>query len=169
MAILRVSDKPYGRPISTVFGTPDKVTSYLFDEDQDPILRDLRTLDYRYVRFFYHPVRDKFLLCHGWKDPAWTDIRAVRSGVDSDEKSHRELVFGDNLIDIEQKSTFRLLVDEVFHPFYVFQIASLILWSMDEYFYYAVAIFLMSVGSIVATLMETKSVCFLEPPSKAPG
>jgi cation-transporting ATPase 13A2 len=113
MAILDVNDRPYGRSISTVFGTPDKVTSYLFDEDQDPILRDLRTLDYRYVRFFYHPARDKFLLCHGWKDPAWTDVRAVRSGVDSDEKSHRELVFGDNLIDIEQKSTFRLLVDEV--------------------------------------------------------
>lgn len=163
MAILPVSNKPYGRPISTVFGTPDKVTSYLFDEDPDPILRDLRTLDYRYIRFFYHPARDKFLLCHGWKDPAWTDVRAVRSGVDSDEKSHRELVFGDNLIDIKQKSTFRLLVDEVFHPFYVFQIASLVLWSMDQYFYYAIAIFLMSVGSIVATLMETKSVSFPAP------
>ncbi|KAB5563391.1 hypothetical protein GE09DRAFT_1112275 [Coniochaeta sp. 2T2.1] len=157
MAILDVRSKPYGRPLSTVFGAPDKVTSYLFDDDPDPILQDLRTLDYRYVRFFYHPAKDKFQLCHGWKDPAWTDIRAVRSGVDSDEKSHRELVFGDNLIDIEQKSTFRILVDEVFHPFYVFQIASLILWSMDQYYYYAVAIFIMSVGSIVTTLVETKS------------
>ena len=39
----------------------------------------------------------------------------------------------------------------------MFQIASLILWSVDEYYYYAVAIFVMSVGSIVATLIETKS------------
>lgn len=44
------------------------------------------------------------------------------------------------------------------HPFYIFQIASLTLWSLDEYYYYAIAIFLMSVGSITATLIETRLV-----------
>jgi cation-transporting P-type ATPase 13A2 len=34
----------------------------------------------------------------------------------------------------------------------------LILWSLDEYYYYAIAIFLMSVGSIATTLIETRSV-----------
>ncbi len=175
MAILGVKSKPYGRPLSTVFGSPGKTASYLMDDDNDPILQDLRTLDYRYVRFYFHLLKDKFLLCNGWKDPVWTDVRAIRAGVDSEEKSHRDVVFGGNLIDIEQKSMFRLLVDEVsilrlavqdsmtdetqvFHPFYVFQIASLILWSMDEYYYYAVAIFLMSFGSIATTLIETRSV-----------
>ena len=170
-----VVSKPYGRPLSSVFGSPGKSLSYLIDEDPDPILRDLRTLNYRYVRFFFHPLHDKFLLCNGWKDPLWTDVRAIRGGIDSEEKSHRDIVFGSNLIDIEQKSAFRLLVDEVgiqsvtlvwystdwiqvFHPFYVFQIASLILWSLDEYYYYAVAIFLMSFGSIATTLIETRSV-----------
>jgi cation-transporting ATPase 13A3/4/5 len=113
MAILDVSSKPYGRPLSTVFGTPDKMVSYMLDEDQDPILRDLRILNYRYVKFYYHPIRDKFLLANGWKDPLWTDARVIRAGIDSDEKSHREVVFGNNLIDIEQKSVFQLLVDEV--------------------------------------------------------
>jgi hypothetical protein len=48
---------------------------------------------------------------------------------------------------------------KAFHPFYVFQIASLILWSMDEYYYYAAAIFLISVFSITTTVIETRSVC----------
>lgn len=34
---------------------------------------------------------------------------------------------------------------------------------MDQYYYYAIAIFLMSVGSIVTTLIETKSVCLTDP------
>ncbi|KAK3951244.1 hypothetical protein QBC32DRAFT_239772 [Pseudoneurospora amorphoporcata] len=157
MAILDVDSKPYGRVLSTVFGTPAKLTSYSLDEDHDPILQDLRMINYRYVRFFYHPLKDKFILSSGWKDPLWTDVQTIRSGIDSEEKTYRDAVFGGNLIDIEEKSTFRLLADEVFHPFYVFQIASLILWSVDEYYYYAVAIFVMSVGSIVATLIETKS------------
>lgn len=158
MAILDVDIKEYDRPMSTVFGSPDKMTSYLLGEDQDPIIKELRMLNYRYVRFYLHPIKDKFLLCNGWKDPSWTDVRAVRAGIDGEEQIHRNIVFGSNLVDIEQKSVSRLLVDEVFHPFYVFQIASLILWSMDKYYYYATAIFLMSVGSITTTLLETRSV-----------
>lgn len=160
MAILDVEAKPYGRALSTVFGSPGKKLSssaYMLEYDDDPILHELRVINYRYVRFYYHPLSDKFRLSNGWKDPLWTDVIAVREGVDSEEKSNRELVFGSNLIDIEQKSIFRLLVDEVFHPFYVFQIASLVLWSMDEYYYYAVAIFVMSVASIATTLVETRA------------
>ncbi|KAK1760725.1 hypothetical protein QBC47DRAFT_355886 [Echria macrotheca] len=155
MAVLNVDSKPYGRALSSVFGSPSKTASYMVDEDPDPILQDLRTLNYRYIRFYFHPLLDKFLLCNGWKDPSWSDVRTIRAGIDSDEQRHRDQVFGTNLIDIEQKSVFRLLVDEVFHPFYVFQIASLVLWSLDEYYYYACAIFLMSVGSISTTLIET--------------
>ncbi|KAL2266535.1 hypothetical protein VTJ83DRAFT_5887 [Remersonia thermophila] len=158
MAILDVESKPYGRVLSSVFGTPGRMTSFMAaDEDQDPILKDLRSISYRYVKFFYHPIRDKFMLCNGWKDPSWSNVSDIRGGIDSEEKTHRDVVFGSNLIDIEQKSVFRLFVDEVFHPFYVFQIASLILWSLDEYYYYASAIFFISVGSIVTTLIETKA------------
>ena len=46
---------------------------------------------------------------------------------------------------------------QAFHPFYVFQIASLILWSADEYYYYAGAIFFISVFSITTTVIETRS------------
>lgn len=161
MSLIHVDVKPFGRTMSMVFGVPGKkLSSYTYTQfrfDDDPILEDLRVINYRYVRFYYHPLGDKFKLSNGWKDPLWTDVAAVKEGIDSDEKANRELVFGSNLIDIEQKSIFRLLVDEVFHPFYVFQIASLALWSMDEYYYYAVAIFVMSVVSIAATLVETRS------------
>lgn len=157
MSILPVSIQEYDRPLSTVFGAPEKLFAQMFDEDADPILASLRILNYRYVRLFFHPLKDKFVICSGWKDPDWTSVRNVRAGIDGDEKEQREYVFGSNLIDIEQKSTFQLLVDEVFHPFYVFQIASLVLWSLDEYYYYAVCIFVMSAGSIIATLIETRS------------
>lgn len=160
MAILNVDYKPYGRALSTIFGHPSKKLSsnaFYLDIDDDPIVEELRVINYRYVRLFFHPLVDKFRISNGWKDPLWTDIEAVREGIDSEEKSHREHVFGSNLIDIEQKPIFRLLVDEVFHPFYVFQIASLLLWSLDEYYYYAVAIFTMSVVSIATTLVETRA------------
>ena len=53
------------------------------------------------------------MLCSDWKDPHWTDVKAVRAGLSSDERYKREQVFGKNQIDIQQKSIPQLLVDEV--------------------------------------------------------
>ncbi|KAJ6171641.1 hypothetical protein N7470_000708 [Penicillium chermesinum] len=144
----------YERPLSTVFVDS---SGQLYDEDRDPTITTLRFLDYRYLRFFHHPIEDKFSLISGWKDPAWTTAKAMRAGLDADERDSREQIFGQNNIEIQQKSVLQLLVDEAFHPFYIFQVASLILWSMDEYYYYAVCIFLISAFSIATTVLETKS------------
>jgi|HubBroStandDraft_4_1064222.scaffolds.fasta_scaffold407481_2 hypothetical protein len=65
------------------------------------------------MRFCFHPLRDKFVLINSWKDPSWTDVKIIRAGIDGDEKEKRELVFGKNLIDIQEKSVLQLLVDEV--------------------------------------------------------
>lgn len=171
-----VESQEYGRSLSTVFGSPDKKYIISYDDDDDPILEDLQILDYRYMRFFYHPIKDKYILCNSWRDPTWTDVKSMRVGIDGDEKENRELVFGKNLIDIKQKTVPQLLVDEVqfhsifhgssltvqaFHPFYIFQIASLILWSLDQYYYYAACIFLISVVSITTTVIETRAVGIL--------
>jgi len=47
---------------------------------------------------------------------------------------------------------------QIIHPFYVFQVASIILWSIDDYYYYAFCIALISVLSVTTTLVETKKV-----------
>lgn len=113
MEIQQVRIQAYGQPLSSIFGLPEKSFSYSLDDENDPVVDDLRSLNYRYVRFCYHSLKDKFVLLSGWKDPSWTDMQAVRTGLDSDEKSTREIIFGNNLIDIEQKSVGQLLVDEV--------------------------------------------------------
>ncbi|KAF2738544.1 P-type ATPase-like protein [Polyplosphaeria fusca] len=156
-AVQNVSQRSYGRSLSTVFGDLEKNPRGDYDEDLDPVIQQLRSLDYRYIRFCYHPLKDKFILGNTWKDPLWTDISKLREGLDSEERDYRELVFSRNMIDIEEKSVGQLLVDEAFHPFYVFQIASLILWSLDQYYYYAACIFVISVISITTTLIDTKA------------
>lgn len=179
--IHQIDNQSYGRPLSTVFVDPP---GQVYDEDTDPTMANLRFLDYRHMRFCYHPIEDKFALISGWKDPSWTNAKVMRGGLDADERDSREQIFGQNVIDIQQKTVPQLLVDEVcildsknififviffffnltlnqaFHPFYMFQVASLLLWSMDEYYYYAVCIFLISVFSIGTTVLETRSVCF---------
>ncbi|KAJ5466756.1 cation-transporting ATPase [Penicillium diatomitis] len=152
--VQRIDRQEYGRPLSTVFVDP---SGHVFDEDRDPNMEYLRFLDYRHMRFCYHPTEDKFDLISGWKDPSWINAKAMRAGLDAEDRDSREQVFGQNVIDIQQKTVPQLLVDEAFHPFYMFQVASLVLWSMDEYYYYAICIFLISVFSIATTVLETRS------------
>ncbi|KAF2171020.1 hypothetical protein M409DRAFT_18993 [Zasmidium cellare ATCC 36951] len=155
MEVKDINRQEFGQSLSSVFGvTKGKLQDY--NEYDDPIMDELRILDYRYIRFCYHPLKDKLVLGNTWKDPAWTDVIAARAGIDGDEQEMRQRIFGKNSIDIQQKTTGQLLVDECFHPFYVFQIASMILWSLDEYYYYAACIFVISVISITTTLIETR-------------
>ncbi|KAL4917905.1 hypothetical protein BDW62DRAFT_72569 [Aspergillus aurantiobrunneus] len=165
--ICEVRDQAYERPLSTIFADSYRST---YDEDSDPAVGYLKYFDYRYLRFFYHPLEDNFLLINGWKDPSWMNAKSMRAGLNADERDSREQIFGKNAIDIQQKSLFQLLTDEVcipvnkyliylqekaFHPFYIFQLASLVLWSVDAYYYYAACIFIISVLSIGTTVVET--------------
>ena len=147
----------YGHAASTVFGSRNLHQSYSYEYDDDPPIETLHFLDYRYIRFVFHPLKDKFVLNNNFKDPSWTDVKSVKAGLDTDTTSMRIHVFGHNAIEIQQKTVPQLLLDEAFHPFYVFQIASLILWSLDQYYYYAACIFLISVFSITTTLLDTRA------------
>ena len=110
----------YGYVTSTVFGlTRKKNFSLDHDEDDEPTIPYLRFLDYRYIKFCFHPLKDKFVLCSDWKDPKWTDVKPIRTGLDSDERHRREQIFGKNQIDIKQKSIPQLLVDEVRDQFQI--------------------------------------------------
>ena len=87
-----------------------------FDEDEGPSLPYLRFMDYRYIRFCYHPLEDKFFPTGFWKDPSWTNTKVLRTGLDAEERDYREQVFGANVIDIQQKSIPEILIDEVCRP-----------------------------------------------------
>ncbi|RKP10372.1 P-type ATPase-like protein [Thamnocephalis sphaerospora] len=119
-------------------------------------LQQVEYFDHRYMRFIYHPRRRQFVQTNGWWDASWTDMAMCARGVSRETYSERKSIFGANLVDVAGKSLPQLLVDEVLHPFYVFQIFSVILWCFDNYFYYAGCILLISAISIVQTLVETR-------------
>uniref|UniRef100_A0A7N8WP32 ATPase cation transporting 13A2 n=1 Tax=Mastacembelus armatus TaxID=205130 RepID=A0A7N8WP32_9TELE len=68
----------------------------------------------------------------------------------------RSRIYGPNLIDVPVKPYMQLLFEEVLNPFYVFQVFSIILWSIDDYYVYAICIFILSIISISISLYETR-------------
>ncbi|BGP41120.1 hypothetical protein JCM10449v2_005089 [Rhodotorula kratochvilovae] len=122
-----------------------------------PTVDELKFVDYRYYRFLLHP-DGHFRMVREWKDPSWSALSALRRGLStSADIPLRTTLFGLNAIEIEAKTVGQLLMDEVLHPFYVFQLFSIALWSIDDYYYYAFAIAVISVVSIISTLLETRA------------
>jgi hypothetical protein len=70
----------------------------------------------------------------------------------------RRNVYGNNEIVIPVKNIFTLLCLEVLNPFYVFQLFSFCLWIADDYYYYAMAIFIMSSAGILMAVFQTRRV-----------
>ncbi|CAG8503949.1 12192_t:CDS:10 [Ambispora gerdemannii] len=159
IAIEKIQRKFYGGTVTSIFPLDlleesdiAKLGSHIADET----LHHMHCFDHRHLRFIFHPWLGKFLQHGYWKDPSWTNFKSLKTGISREIHNEREVIFGKNLIDIEGKSTSQLLFDEVLHPFYIFQVFSIILWCMDEYYYYAICIFIISATSVTTTLIETK-------------
>jgi cation-transporting ATPase 13A2 len=73
----------------------------------------LKTAEYRYTKFALQPGTGTWCMVRDWRDPKWTSVKAVASGLDHETRTQRRILFGDNVVDIEGKGVVGLLLDEV--------------------------------------------------------
>ncbi|KAH7579776.1 hypothetical protein B1J92_M11308g [Nakaseomyces glabratus] len=157
----------YNRTLSTILMLDSKTETEEFEHgfqrhhhtsEENPNLPILISFQYRYIKFVYSPLDDIFKTNNNWVDFDWVDLETTSKGLSSGIQEDRVLAFDKNQINLKMKTTSQILFDEVLHPFYIFQVLSIILWSLDEYYYYAGCIFLISLLSILDTLIETKKI-----------
>ncbi|KAI0228224.1 hypothetical protein L0F63_006170 [Massospora cicadina] len=139
--------------------------SQLFPSDEaegdigmgDPILSTVKVFKYRFITFVLNPATGHFQSLSCWKDTRWQDAKLLHIGLSSSTFRERMAVFGRNELAIPKKSVGSLLVEEVLHPFYVFQAFSIILWCFEDYHIYATSIFWISSLSVISTLLQTRA------------
>uniref|UniRef100_K9INU9 Putative cation-transporting atpase n=1 Tax=Desmodus rotundus TaxID=9430 RepID=K9INU9_DESRO len=84
------------------------------------------------------------------------DVHHSRSGLGLHDHAVRKTVYGPNVISVPVRSYPQLLVDEALNPYYGFQAFSIGLWLADQYYWYALCIFLISSISICLSLYKTR-------------
>uniref|UniRef100_A0A3P9L3Y4 Polyamine-transporting ATPase 13A3 n=1 Tax=Oryzias latipes TaxID=8090 RepID=A0A3P9L3Y4_ORYLA len=119
----------------------------------------IRYFTFHSTKYYWNHELQNFQVLIGLEDmqPKCSTIHKEHStGLTRNQQEYRKLFFGVNEIAVKVPSVFKLLIKEVLNPFYIFQLFSVILWSADEYYYYAVAIVFMSVVSIATSLYTIK-------------
>ncbi|XP_027704557.1 probable cation-transporting ATPase 13A3 isoform X1 [Vombatus ursinus] len=130
------------------------------EEDQRDLAqpREIPYFTHHSVRYFWNDSLQNFDVLKGLDEGiSCTSIYEQHSsGLAKEKHAYRKLMYGMNEIAVKVPSVLKLLVKEVLNPFYVFQLFSVILWCTDEYYYYALAIVIMSVISIMSSLYTIK-------------
>ncbi|XP_058151540.1 polyamine-transporting ATPase 13A3 isoform X3 [Dasypus novemcinctus] len=120
--------------------------------------QQIRYFTHHSVKYFWNDTLHNFDFLKGLDEGvSCTSIYEKHSaGLTKGMHAYRTLLYGVNEITVKVPSVFKLLIKEVLNPFYIFQLFSVILWCTDEYYYYAVAIVIMSVVSVVSSLYSIR-------------
>ncbi|XP_060226165.1 polyamine-transporting ATPase 13A3 isoform X5 [Meriones unguiculatus] len=120
--------------------------------------QQMRYFTHHSIRYFWNDAIHNFDFLKGLDEGvSCTSIYEKHSaGLTKGMHAYRKLLYGVNEIAVKVPSVFKLLIKEVLNPFYIFQLFSVILWSIDEYYYYALAIVIMSIVSIISSLYSIR-------------
>ena len=100
------------------------------------------TQEFEGLKYFIQTQQDNFL-------------KIFTHGLTESETKFQREIFGICDIDIKVHSVFRILLDELTDPFYLFQLYSVILWYFNEYEYYATVIVVLTIISLVVSVYDT--------------
>ncbi|XP_052127712.1 polyamine-transporting ATPase 13A3 isoform X3 [Frankliniella occidentalis] len=121
------------------------------------IVEHTRTFSHRLLQFVWMSGKG-FQRLRGLSNGQMTLASLLDSaqGLSKQEQDDLQELYGPNHMEVEVKSYWKLFVSEVFNPFYLFQAFSIVLWSADEYYYYAACVLFLTAVSVIASLFQTK-------------
>ncbi|KAJ8705269.1 hypothetical protein PYW07_011096 [Mythimna separata] len=148
-------------------GNKEKEPIESVDAIHTPIhLDDGTTLNVQNYRYFRH--KKQSLIWDGSR-AQWTRLAGIESGAScaqlqamgatppSSERRVRMLnIYGLNEINVPVQSIMTLILLEVFNPFYVFQLFTIAVWLAEPYYYYCIAVVLMSTFGVATSVIQTK-------------
>lgn len=115
-----------------------------------------RTFVYRLVRYFEGPGGEFVPSLFDAKVGYNVLLKGAATGLSDAEVSRNKFYFGKNLADVPVKGYLSLLVDEILHPFYIFQVWSVVVWYLEPYIMYATAIAIISLVSALVSLFSAR-------------
>ncbi|KAJ5068600.1 cation-transporting atpase [Anaeramoeba ignava] len=141
---------------------PDKTYDIVNQETliykENGLEQEKSMIKYRYIHYIFNEEHNQFIRVGLNSSKDFSKIRNKFSdGLNNKEIiKKRQALFGQNYLNIPVKSYPALLLSEVLHPLFVFQLFAVIVWSVDNYAAYGITIMVMSLVTIFFSLRQTK-------------
>ncbi|KAJ8982591.1 hypothetical protein NQ317_005063, partial [Molorchus minor] len=119
-------------------------------------LYQARIIKCKKLTYIWDDDHDTFVKLAGFDKGIARNELHTFSGQTRDKQELKRIVYGNNEITVPVKTVLTLLALEALTPFYMFQLFSLIVWIAELYFYYTIAIIVMSVVGITTSIIQTR-------------
>ena len=88
-----------------------------------------------------------------YKKPGIKLIEDLYQGLSTEEAERKKEIYGKCFLNVPMPNVWEILISEILHPLYVFQILSVVVWCLFEYYYYCGIIAIMLIFSIFSELL----------------
>ncbi|CAH0549264.1 unnamed protein product [Brassicogethes aeneus] len=134
----------------------DELLNFFLCDGTERSLSSIRILKCKKLTYIWNDERCKFVKLAGLdKGVSRNDLHKY-TGYTTKEQNVKRVIYGYNEIVVPVQSICTLLVLEALTPFYIFQVFSLIVWFCEYYYYYTIAIIIMSVFGISTSIIQTR-------------
>ncbi|KAK3916023.1 putative cation-transporting ATPase 13A3 [Frankliniella fusca] len=136
--------------------TLSKTRVWLDDGSTREVSR-VRWVSIKKLRYLWDERALRFSRLAGLDGVDAADIHGVaHAPLSAQQQATRRLLYGLNDMEIRVQGLLELLLLELLNPFYVFQIFSLAVWFSEGYYYYTIAIVIMSTFGITFSVRQTR-------------
>ena len=145
-----------------------KINFPIVDLEKDSIitnlginLRSMRNaimFDYKSYDYIFNENTNHFeILDYGIKCPRNKILKNFSFGLYPNEVEFLKLIFGKCDIDIQITNIKKIILEELSDPFYLFELYSVILWFLTEYYFYSIVVIILTSISFLISVKETHS------------
>jgi cation-transporting ATPase 13A3/4/5 len=131
------------------------VPKAVFGDPSSDLVR-ITSFEFRKLKYVLDDQSDKWTLLEFNTTLPYSVLYPLLRNSQSSHVEASQQLFGPCGIEVPMPHILELLVKEIAHPFFVFQIFSVIIWCLDAYILLAMIILCLSFLSVIATLVETR-------------
>lgn len=136
--------------------TSDCLLEFNLNDGRKKKLYQARTIRCMKLTYIWDDEKHAFMKLAGFDKGITREELHSFSGQSQEKQVIKRIIYGNNEISVPVQTVLTLLVLEALTPFYVFQLFSLIVWMCELYFYYTIAIIIMSVVGITTSIIQTR-------------
>ncbi|XP_061777078.1 polyamine-transporting ATPase 13A3-like [Nerophis ophidion] len=111
------------------------------------------------IKYYWNEDAQNFGAYKGLEDTnvSCADIHTKHSsGLTGALQEYRALFFGKNLIDVKMPPLFKIFINEVLNPFYIFQLFAVIVWCLEKRYEFGLFLLLLSCALLAFSLCTVR-------------
>ncbi|KAL3201952.1 hypothetical protein MRX96_012220 [Rhipicephalus microplus] len=108
------------------------------------------------IKYIWKTDLQRFVKLEGLEVDSCQDLLTMSAGLSGSDVDYQQALFGENSLSIEITPVYKLVINEVFSPFYMYQLFIVIVWMVQVYYQFAVCVVLLSIISVSVSVWQTR-------------